>query len=150
MKTKVLVFSGIATIVILFATFAPANMKDKLIGIVQFTTDERQCFNLYKDDFTDPDSAYVSDSFVWSKQDEIKTGTEYPDPVYDKYDATITVEVFAKNRMGGYVKEYVKCPLVNGHFDSHEAFIYKTSPTPVEQLAVPAPAIEPAPADLNY
>ena len=47
-------------------------MKDKLIGVATFASNERQCFNFHKDDFTDPDSAYLVSSFVWTKQDELK------------------------------------------------------------------------------
>lgn len=126
---------------------APANMKDKLVGLAKFATDERKCFNFYKNDFVDPDSAYVTHSFIWTKKDELSSGSEYADRAYQKYEAMINVEVFAKNNMGGYVKEYVTCPLVNGSFDLHEASVYKSNsgiqaPAATEPLDVP-PATPP-------
>lgn len=144
MKTNALILVVVAAIGILFATLAPANMKDKLVGVVTFASDERRCFNFHKADFIDPDSAYVRDSFIWTKKNELSIGSKYPDPAYQKYEAMINVEVLAKNRMGGYVKEYVTCPLVNGSFNSDEAFMYKSerdTPAAVEQAA---PAIEEA------
>ena len=62
----------LAIVIILFFTLAPANMKDKLIGLIEFNSDARKCFNFHKEDFIDPDSAYLDSSYVWTKKDELE------------------------------------------------------------------------------
>jgi hypothetical protein len=115
-----------------------------VIGVFTFATDERRCFNFHKKDFIDPESAYLDSSFIWTKKDEQETAKEHASSVFDNYEAVLNVKVFARNRMGGYVSNYLECPLVNGHFDEHAAFMFQYESTPqAAPAAEAAPAIEP-------
>lgn len=108
-----------------FWLLAPAAIKDRLVGLATFNTDERQCFNLYKEHLNDPESAYLEKSFVWTKEWEAKYRGVNPDPIYKKYDSVLKVQIRAKNRMGGYVDQWVQCPLLNGRFDRHTTEMYR-------------------------
>lgn len=143
MKTNYLILLAVAVSGTLFAILAPANIKDKLIGVATFATNERQCFNFHKSDFNDPDSAYLEDSFIWTKEDELSSvGQALAREAYLKHDAILNIKVRAKNRMGAYVQEYVECPLVNGRFDESAAASLSTDPLAslpaVVEMAAPA------------
>jgi hypothetical protein len=45
LKTNYLILLAVAVSGTLFAILAPANIKDKLIGVATFATNERQCVN---------------------------------------------------------------------------------------------------------
>lgn len=135
---------------------APAQTKDKIIGLASFATDERRCFNYHRSSFVDPESAYVADSYIWTKENELHSMKvvaspgdnieDMMDQVFKKYDAILRVNAYAKNRMGGYVSETVECPLIDGHFDEHAAFMYKYDKKELNALPV-APAAEALPDD---
>lgn len=99
-----------------FWILAPAYMKDKVVGVATFYTSERQCFNYRKAYFNDPDTAYVDGSFIWTKEREERSGVKNPDPIFEDYDEVVSVKVYAKNRLGNYIMDYVRCPLENGKF----------------------------------
>lgn len=125
MKSPALIMIAAAVAVILFWFAGPAYLKDRIRGVVTFATDERRCFSFHKDDFKDPETAYVESSYVWTKANETKSSQYYTDPVFTKYDAVIKVKVRAKNAMGGYVSEHVECPLVNSSFDEYAASMHR-------------------------
>lgn len=101
--------------------FAPEYQKDKVVGIFSSGSDERKCFNFYKDDFKDPSSAYFVNSYIWSKENELKYSKPNYDPIFDKYDSILRVEAQAKNGFGAYGPVHVECPLVDGKFNKHAA-----------------------------
>jgi hypothetical protein len=149
LKTNSLVLLAVAVCGALFAILAPANMKDKLIGVATFATNERQCFNFHKKYFIDPDSAYFESSYILTRKDKLESYKElnlYTDPAFDKYEAMLNIQVKAKNHMGGYVTEHVECPIINGRFNEFEADSNRRNP---EALFERAPAAaEAAPAAL--
>ena len=130
----------------LFVILAPANMKDKLIGVATFATNERQCFNFHKKYFIDPDSAYVDSSYVQSRKEQLeikKSVGFYIDHDFDKYGAMMYLKVKAKNAMGGYVTENVECPIVSGSFNKFAAESNRQNPEPIlEPGAEPMPPFE--------
>ncbi len=107
-----------------FWTVGPNYQKDKIIGIFTASNSDRQCFNFYKEHFKDPETAYFVDSYVWSKESELEY-SKNPDKVFEKYDAVVRVDVQAKNGFGAYGKLYIECPLVDGKFDDHAAFMHR-------------------------
>ena len=119
MKTKTIFYITIPTITVLFFLLAPPNIKDRAISVVTFATSERQCFNFYKPDFNDPDSAYVESSYVWSRENAKSVGSD--EFTYETYDAVLRVKTRAKNLMGGYGSDVIECPLINGKFDKSAA-----------------------------
>ncbi|ASP47130.1 hypothetical protein [Cognaticolwellia beringensis] len=108
-----------------FWLFVPPYQKDKIIGVFTAGQSDRKCFNFHKQYYKDPETAYFVDSYVWSKENELSTGTKYPDPAFEKYDTLIRVEVQAKNGFGAYIKEFIECPLIDGKFDDYEALIHR-------------------------
>jgi len=126
MNPKIIIVISIVVLTGAFLLFASAPAKDHLVGLVTFATDERQCFNLYKEDFYDPATAYVEESFVWTKaKEEQMSKPSLRNPLYYKYDTVLNVKVHAKNRMGGYVVNWLVCPLLNGRFDRHTVEMYR-------------------------
>ncbi len=109
----------------LFWLFAPAHVKDRVVGAATFATNERQCFEYYRKDFNDPDSAYLVGSRIWTRDDERQYNAAKPDRIFETYEAMLTVEARAKNKMGGYVQVSLGCPLVHGEFDDLAAGIYR-------------------------
>ena len=103
---------------------APEYMKDRVLGVATFATSERRCFNFHKPDFKDPETAYLEESYVWSKDDHANYGGSEND-TFSKYDAVIRVKVRAKNSMAAYTSEYIECPLIRGSFDNHAAFMHR-------------------------
>lgn len=119
MKIKTIFYISIPIIISLFFLLAPPNIKDRAIGVVTFATSERRCFNFYKPEFNDPNSAYVESSYVWSRENAKSVGSgEF---TYETYDAILRVKTRAKNLMGGYGSEVIECPLINGKFDRNAA-----------------------------
>jgi hypothetical protein len=106
---------------LLFALFAPAYQRDKVIGLFTFMRNDRQCFNFHKKDFKDPDSAYMESSYIWTRADEKEYNKSNRNPIFKKYEAVVRVKVHAKNSMGGYVSDSIECPLVDGKFNDHAA-----------------------------
>ena len=109
----------IATLVIsslmfgLFWVVAPANMKDKVVGVMTFASAERQCFNYHKENyFKDPDSAYIENGFIRTKEE-----VEINPSAFVEFDSYVILNVQAKNSMGGYGSELITCPLLNDRFD---------------------------------
>ena len=124
MKTSLIVLLTVAVSGTLFAILAPANMKDKMMGVATFATNERQCFNFHKKYFIDPDSAYLDSSYVQSRKEQLefkKSMGFYIDPDFDKYGAMMYLQIKARNSMGGYVTENVECPIVSGSFNEFAA-----------------------------
>ena len=119
MKTNSLILLALVVIGVLFATLAPAAMKDKLIGLTTFATNERRCFNFHKDDFNDPDSAYIDHSFISQKDNRSHAFLSR------EYKEMLQVKVRVKNQMGAYDWDYVSCPLVEGKFDETASRLYK-------------------------
>lgn len=107
-----------------FWVIGPNYQKDKIVGIFTAANSDRKCFNFYKEYFKDPETAYFVDSYIWSKESELKYSNK-PNKVFDKYDAVVRVEVQAKNGFGAYGKLYIECPLVEGKFDEHAAFMHR-------------------------
>ena len=107
-----------------FWIVVPNYQKDKVVGIFTATNSDRKCFNFYKEYFKDPETAYFVDSYVWSKESELKYSKK-PEKVFEKYDAVVRVEVQAKNGFGAYGKSYIECPLVDGKFNEHAAFMHR-------------------------
>lgn len=111
----------ITTIVLIFASFAFwifANdyQKDKLLGSISHTNDEKQCLNAYNDSLKDPSTAYIVDSFIWTKEQE-ESVSHLLTPIYEKYDSVLNVKIMAKNNFGAYSETYIRCPLVDGKVD---------------------------------
>ena len=132
MKTKNIIIIASLTIISLilglFWVIAPAPMKDKVIGLVTSLSAERQCFNYYKDDkqyFTDPDSAYIESSRLLTKESNIDELSKYPVALKYKYfDSVLEIKVLAHNSLGGYVSDYIHCPLIQGEFDKSDQSEY--------------------------
>lgn len=101
----------------LFWIVAPAYMKDKVVGLITFPSAERQCFNYHKDNFKDPDTAYIKVSSILTKNEGMAIMGGNPYEIYEKFDSYVVVNVQAKNSMGGYGSELIKCPLVDNRFD---------------------------------
>lgn len=93
-----------------FWLFAPAHIKDKAYGVLTFATPERMCFREHLDYFSDPDTAYLADSYIWTKEDEIRNGS-YDMAPFKNTDQIIKVEVRAKNKFGAYAETYVTCAM---------------------------------------
>jgi hypothetical protein len=123
--------TAVFAVVLVFLTvgyiffLAPRYQRDKFIGLITAGTDERKCFNFHKDTFKDPESAYVVDSYVWTKENEMKYGASSPNPVFKEYDAVLRVRLQAKNGFGAYGSMVVECPLKNGKFDRHYAAMWQ-------------------------
>lgn len=109
----------------LFWVFAPAHVKDRVVGVATFATNERQCFNFNKKGFGDPDTAYLVSSRIWTRENEQEYNKDKPDPIFEKYESVLMVEARAKNPMGGYVSVSLGCPLVHGEFNDMAAGIYR-------------------------
>jgi TPR repeat protein len=92
-------------------------MKDKVVGLITFSSAERQCFNYYKDNFKDADTAYIKGSSILTKKTGLEIMGGNPYEIYEKFDSYVVVNVQAKNSMGGYGSELIKCPLVDNRFD---------------------------------
>lgn len=116
---------GLLVISGLFVLLAPPQYKDKIIGLATFYTDERKCFNHHKETLKDPSSAYLVSSFIHTKELEKSIRPNNMDPAFDKYDEILYVKIQAKNVFGAYGSMYVECPLVNGKFSDHEAFMHR-------------------------
>lgn len=102
----------------LFWVVAPANMKDKVVGLLTFASAERQCFNYNKEYyFKDPDSAYIENGFIRTKNEEMEIKGRNSLAIFEKFDSVVMVNVQAKNSMGGYGSELIMCPLVDNRFD---------------------------------
>lgn len=131
-KRFLLISLGIA---ISFLFFLPKYQVDKLKGLVFSQTDERQCFNFHKDYLNDPESAYVVDSYLWTKVDEFKVN-QNPASIFALYDTLLKVKVKAKNKYGAYVDTLLVCPLVDGSFDKLAALVAKSG---IQKQTVTAP-----------
>lgn len=102
----------------LFWVVSPENIKDKIIGLLTFASNERQCFNYYKNDkdyFKDPDSAYIVSSVILEKSyngnsDHHEHLEELKDLIYD---SILRLKVRARNSIGGYATDNIDCPLLN-------------------------------------
>lgn len=116
---KKMILSALALVIVCggFWLLAPPHLKDKLIGVATFATAERQCFNYRKKSFNDPFAAYVDSSHIWTKESELRTRAKEPDPIFEEFDAVISVKVYVKNRVGAYSMDFIRCPLVDGRFD---------------------------------
>ncbi len=109
----------------LFWVVAPTLIKDKVVGLVTFSSTDRQCFNYYKNKdnyFKDPDSAYMESSLIWTKTDNLDELREHQNIIeIDKvinikeYDSIVKVKVRARNSMGGYASEDIYCPLADNN-----------------------------------
>ncbi|MGA7179246.1 MAG: hypothetical protein WBX11_06630 [Thiobacillaceae bacterium] len=119
---------------LLFWLLAPANVRDRAIGLLTFASSERQCFNYHKKDFNDPDSAYVDSSYVSTRKIENER-------------VLLRVKVKAKNLMGGYVTEYVECALVRGNVDESATEMARLEEKYPGAAEGAAPAPGPAPTD---
>jgi hypothetical protein len=121
MKTKNIVIISsliIASLLLgLFWVVAPANMKDKVVGLISFASADRLCFNYYKNEkdyFKDPDSAYIESSRILTKKDDKEELRQYPVVLKEEeYDSVVQIKVRAHNSMGGYVSDNIYCPLNN-------------------------------------
>ena len=102
----------------LFWVVAPANMKDKVVGLLNFASAERQCFNYHKENyFKDPDSAYIESGLIRTRKEEMEIKGRNSLAIFEKFDSVVMVNVQAKNSMGGYGSELIMCPLVDDRFD---------------------------------
>ena len=124
MKKIMIVAIVLALVGVGFWMFAPNYLKDKVVGFSTIGKNDRKCFNYHKEYFKDPETAYFVDSYIWSKEDELKYSKK-TDKVFEKYDSVVRVEVQAKNGFGAYGKTYVECPLVDGKFNDHAAFMHR-------------------------
>lgn len=123
---KMLVIVGLIVFAAAYIAFlAPKYQKDKVVGLLTAATDERKCFNFYKDSLKDPESAYLVDSYTWTKENEMEYASGTPDPVFKEYDAVLRVKIQAKNGFGAYGSLTVECPLKNGKFDRHYASVWQ-------------------------
>lgn len=104
-----------------FMFFAPDYQRDKVVAIFTASSDERKCFNFHKDHFKDPSTAYLVDSYIRTKEEELESSNM--DPLFNDYEAVLTVKAQAKNGYGAYGPIYVECPLVNGKFDEISSVI---------------------------
>ena len=127
MKTTFIAILIIALSLGAFFLFAPDYQKDKLVGLVTAGTDERKCFNLYKEDFRDPSTAYLVDSYIWTREDELKYLPNNIAPVFEEHEAVLRVSAQAKNGFGAYGQVYLECPLKDGRFDRHTAAMWRIS-----------------------
>jgi hypothetical protein len=133
MDKRFLLISLVA--VISLSVFLPRYQTDKLKGIVFSHTDERQCFNFHKEFLNDPESAYIVDSYLWTKIDEFKIN-QNPASIFALYDTLLKVKVKAKNKYGAYVDTLLVCPLVDGNFDKLAALILKSG-VPEQTVTTP-------------
>lgn len=124
MKKIIIAATFIAVAGGVFWLIGPNYQKDKIVGIFTALNTDRKCFNFYKEYFKDPETAYFVDSYIWSKEDALKYSRKL-DKVFEKYDSVVRVEVQAKNGFGAYGQLYIECPLVNGDFDRHAAFMHR-------------------------
>lgn len=118
MQTKnIVIISSLTVIGLLLSLFwvvAPALMKDKVVGVIAFSSADRRCFNYYKNEkdyFKDPDSAYIESSDIFTKkEDQDKMIHYYPLAFGMGYDSIVEIKVRARNSMGGYVSDSIYCP----------------------------------------
>ena len=118
--------TGLVVISGLFFLFAPGLYKDKLVGLATFNSDERKCFNHYKEALKNPSSAYLISSYILKKETLKGMAKEKLEEEFGEYDAILKVKLQAKNGFGAYGAMYVGCPLVNGKFNDNETFLYRT------------------------
>ena len=117
---SVLIGIGLGTLAVLaFLLLAPNYQVDKIKGLLTLSTDERKCFNFHKESLKDPETAYLVDSYIWTKEDEEKYASGNSDPVFKEYDSVLTIKAQAKNGFGAYGDVWFECPLKNGKFDRH-------------------------------
>jgi len=115
-KYLIITIVSIGIILGVLLNISSALTRDRIVGLVAFATDERKCFNYYKDDdyFKDPDSAYIDSSTILTKKNDKEELKLYYPHILDKkssFNSIIEVNVFAKNSMGGYVSDKIECPL---------------------------------------
>jgi len=125
MKALIATVCVLAVLVGGFFVVAPAYQKDKVIAVFTSGTNARMCFNSYKDELKDPDTAYLTGSRKLTKEQVRKYGADDMDPVYDEYDSILKIEVRAKNGFGAYRKIQRTCPLVDGEFSEDAMLIYR-------------------------
>lgn len=91
-----------ATLAAAFMLFAQDYQKDKVKGLLTFSTNERQCFNHHVREFKDPSTAFLADS--------VETGT------------AVIITVMAKNGYGAYGETLEACRLNAGEFDENHMY----------------------------
>lgn len=123
----VIAFSVLAISV--FSFLAPNYQIDKIKGLFTASTDERKCFNFHKESLKDPETAYLVDSYIWTKEDEEKYSSGSIDPVFKEYDSVLRIKVQAKNGFGAYGDIRFECPLKNGKFDNHYSRMWQIKKT---------------------
>ncbi|MDB9844805.1 hypothetical protein OAC30_00455 [Burkholderiaceae bacterium] len=67
--------------------------------------------------FKDPSTAYLSKSYVLTKESDSVLFKEFFGSAFEKHDSLLIVVAQAKNRYGAYGKSTLKCVLVNEQFD---------------------------------
>ncbi len=123
---KMLFVVGLVVFSAIYIAFlAPKYQKDKVVGLLTAATDERKCFSFHKNSLKDPESAYLVDSYTWTKENEMKYASGSSSPVFKEYDAVLRVKLQAKNGFGAYGSLTVECPLKNGKFDRHYASMWQ-------------------------
>ena len=118
-----------ALAVLAFLFLAPNYQVDKIKGLLTLSTDERKCFNFHKESLKDPETAYLVDSYIWTKENEEEYGSGNPDPVFKEYDSVLTIKAQAKNGFGAYGDVRFECPLKNGKFDKHYSRMWQIQKT---------------------
>ena len=118
---KKLIVVAVAIISAVFYLFAGSSTKDKISGMAGYLTNERQCFRFHRERYNDPDSAYVLNSYIWSRSDESFLPEANRTKSLKLYDSVIRVKTKAKNAMGSYRTVYIECPLVDGEFSAKES-----------------------------
>src|SRR5690606_38521669 len=124
MKKRMIIAIVLALVGLGFWLLGPNYLKYKVVGGLTVGKNDRKCFNYHKEYFKGPETAYFVDSYIWSKEDELRY-SKNPDKVFEEYGSVMRVEVQAKNGFGAYGKTYVECPLVDGKFDEHAAFMHR-------------------------
>jgi hypothetical protein len=120
MKKIVIGVSAVIATAGAFALFAPEYQKDKVLALFTSGTNERQCFDYHKNNreaFKDPSTAYLSKSYVLTKESDSVLFKEFSGSAFEKHDSLLIVVAQAKNSYGAYGKSTLKCVLVNEQFD---------------------------------
>ena len=120
MKKIVIGVSAVIATAGAFALFAPEYQKDKVLALFTSGTNERQCFNYHKNNmeaFNDPSTAYLSKSYVLTKESDSVLFKEFSGSAFETHDSLLIVVAQTKNSYGAYGKSTLKCVLVNEQFD---------------------------------
>lgn len=118
----------------------PINVKDRFYGIATTFTNERMCFNDYKEKQIDSDSAYLVGYRRENKNDSSSSGYFYFPGGFSEYSKedqvkkvlreslkdyqdVATIRFNVKNGYGGYIEKEEICIITSNTFDGLDTLL---------------------------